>query len=471
MNPTVNEIAKIINIRQVSIRHFCSDFKINLFEHIEENGYFASYSHIKIDFANYLLSIKDFLFEYDEDYYSDKSVEYIAKKTNRSIDDINIYLIKHYPHYYNSKGIFTPLKNYTLRYISSYQIDFNLGKDYSHILWNSPLKNKSQILNNNEINYIIGYEDVKSSIIEQLEPILNPDSINDWGLNQPGGILLFGPPGCGKTFWANNIAQMLGYEFYEIPRSIFGSNLVDGAMLKLKELLTEINRKSKVILFFDEFDSIASARSNQTSGSQENIKVVNTLLQEIPKLIQQKNLIIAATNFIDFLDPAVIRPGRFDLKIPIFNPNTDERISIIINYLYKNLTENSRLKFILEFNKMSTIDFWLSHSQNMVLFSNSMVIDFTQLLKRRIKSLYYDSQNDNLIVPNDLIELCINETSAKLTNKDAEIYAQFFNEVKSLNTSIYDERLSTLFIDLQTYFGRFNEPPPQPIGFRLPNIN
>src|SRR5690606_36466658 len=98
-------------------------------------------------------------------------------------------------------------------------------------------------------------------------------SLDLWGLRPPGGIILFGAPGCGKTFWAQEIARYLNFNFLELPRSIFASSLVDGAVTKLKEQLDAV--EPKTVIFFDEFDSIADERSNSSSGSRENIKVVN----------------------------------------------------------------------------------------------------------------------------------------------------------------------------------------------------
>ncbi|MBK8548413.1 MAG: ATP-binding protein [Saprospiraceae bacterium] len=90
---------------------------------------------------------------------------------------------------------------------------------------------------------IIGYEDFKSILLDQLNPIVNGKTLDLWGLRPPGGIILFGPPGCGKTFWAEEIAKYLQFQFLEIPRSIFASSFVDGAVIKLKELLDSVEPK------------------------------------------------------------------------------------------------------------------------------------------------------------------------------------------------------------------------------------
>jgi len=325
--------------------------------------------------------------------------------------------------------------------------------------------------NEKELISIIGYNDIKEDILDQLESIINSDDAENWGLKKPGGILLFGPPGCGKTHWANWLATFLKYEFQEVPRSVFGSTFVDGAMLNLKKLLNEIKEKSRLILFFDEFDSIAGVRNKGGSSSNENDKVVNTLLQEIPKLIENDIIIVAASNFLESLDPAVIRPGRFDLKLPIFPPTPEERIKLLIHTLSNGLKKNSPLLNILSFNEALDEKFWLQYSKEMELFSNSLVIDASEIIKKRIKKFY--SENDKKIeieIPEQLIKEAIADASAKLTKRDAEFISNFYNEVKALGKNVYNKRTEIIFEELSHYYKRFKNPP-KPIGYRKPDIS
>jgi len=317
---------------------------------------------------------------------------------------------------------------------------------------------------------IIGYEDVKEDILEQIEPILNPNDAVEWGLQKPGGILLYGPPGCGKTYWANWIAEFLKYKFKEVPRSMFGSTYVDGAMNNLKKLLDEIKKQPKSILFFDEFDSVASFRSQAGTSSNENSKVVNTLLQEIPKLIEKDILIIAATNFIDTLDPAVIRPGRFDLKLPIFPPTIEERGKLLFFLLKKDLKQDSTLIKILNYNNADNAEFWSQFAPQMLLFSNSLIKDLANLIKMRLKKIYKESNNHEIKFDSIFMQKIVVDVASKLTKKDFEVYAKFYNEVKSLGANAYEERTEVLFGELKKHYkGDVN--PPKPIGYRLPDVS
>ncbi|MDZ7767205.1 MAG: AAA family ATPase [Melioribacteraceae bacterium] len=162
-----------------------------------------------------------------------------------------------------------------------YAIDKGLVGDYSHLSLVKTTMKKHLRSIITDSSWAIGYEDVMMTIEEQIDPILNPSEAMEWGLQNPGGIILFGPPGCGKTFWAQWISRHLDYELEEVPRSMFGSSYVDGAMKRLKEKLDEVKKKPKTLLFFDEFDSVARSRqSGSGNANEENSKVVNTLLQE-----------------------------------------------------------------------------------------------------------------------------------------------------------------------------------------------
>ncbi len=468
---TIGQVAWKLKIRLATIRHFCEDFGIKLSSHFDGEPYeFCNYQNLSEEFIDYLEKNQEFLNKYEADYYSDKTPESIAKTINRDKDQVINFLNRYHPDFF-LEGEFNMNQKYPLRYISSFKIDKELGGDYSFLNLNNK-SNTKEIKNVKEIeeNMIVGYEDIKESIMLHLEPIINPDYSFDWGLNKPGGILLFGPPGCGKTYWANWISGFLKYNFVEIPRSIFGSTLVDGAMLNFKRELENIKKQTKTILFFDEFDSIASERNNFTSGNQENSKVVNTLLQEIPKLIEKNIVIIAATNFIYTLDPAVIRPGRFDSKIPIFPPNIQEKSKLLVYNLLKGLKEESKLYKILEYNNAISEEFWKPYVHLMRLYSNSLIVDLTQIIIKKLRRIYFENNQLEFQINEELIKEAIKETSSKLTKKDIEIYAQFYNEVKELGENIYEERTDLLFDELKFYYDK-DKDPPRPIGFRIPKID
>jgi transitional endoplasmic reticulum ATPase len=456
MNKSKGSIAYKIGVRQATIDHFSFDFGIDVKDYQSFNTESQKFE-LEQDFIDWLIYNQDLLRAYEEDYYSEKTIESISKKIDKEVILVKKYLIDYFPNNFKEGALISNLK-----YISSFKIDFYLGNGFVEVFEHDFLKNK--IANKKSEKRtppnkdIIGYNDVYNNILSQLEPITNPTILYDWGLDESGGILLFGPPGCGKTFWAEKVTQELGYEFMAIPRSLFGSSYVDGAMNNLIKILNGALQKERVVIFFDEFDSIASMRNIGNASSTENAKVVNTLLQEIPNLIKRKVILMAATNFLRVLDPAVIRPGRFDLKIPIFPPNLQERCNLIHRYMFKNIEQDSILyKILIKSNvKVDDSSFWLQISSKMHLFSNSMVIGFVSILKKKLKHIYDENLSRKIIIDEDLLIRSLNE-AAQLTKNEFDSYVQFHSEVSELGANVFEERLNDLKLDIEECRKRFSK--------------
>ncbi len=176
-----------------------------------------------------------------------------------------------------------------------------------------------------------GLEDLKQKLIEAVEwPLSHPNIFNRMGITPPRGILLYGPPGCGKTLLARAVATESKANFIAIK----GPELLSKWVGESEKAIREIFRKAKMaapcIIFFDEFDSIAPSRGRHTSDSGVSEKVLSQLLTELDGLEIKKDIVvIAATNRPDILDPALIRPGRIDriLLVPI--PEKKGRLEIL----------------------------------------------------------------------------------------------------------------------------------------------
>ena len=425
------------NIYQASLRRFLEIFNINYWKFIipdKKYEHWRSGLKLKPELNNVIKSNLQLFDDFDKDFYSSKTFEDIAKKfklkdievkstyeqlfnEHRLIDQFNLSF------YSNS---FTNLK-----YVSSYQILYEVKKELPKLRYEAI---KDNLIFDEKPIHIKPkvFADIFDNIVEELEPIFDASSVGEWGLQKPGGILLYGPPGCGKTYWAQRIANITEFELKEIPRSLFGSTYVDGAMQNLIKLLEEIKKKKNIILFFDEFDSIASDRSSGSLSDFENSKVVNTLLQEIPKLINKNIILVAATNFIDKLDPAVIRPGRFDLKIPVFPPLPDERIELLVNFLFKDLSPNSIPIKLFKKNSANTISFWSKYKEFLNLYSTSLIKDLANVIRRNTKKVYKEI-GDELIIDEKFILNSIKITNSKLSSKDVEYYAQFYNEIEKID--------------------------------------
>ena len=192
-----------------------------------------------------------------------------------------------------------------------------------------------------------GLEDLKQKLIESVDwPLSHPKIFERMGISPPRGILLYGPPGCGKTLLARAVAHESKANFI----SIKGPELLSKYVGESEKAIREVFRKAKMaapcIIFFDEFDSIAPSRGRHTTDSGVSEKVLSQFLTELDGLEVKKDIIvIAATNRPDILDPALIRPGRIDRILLVPAPNEEEREKIL-NIFTKGmpLTANIDLK-------------------------------------------------------------------------------------------------------------------------------
>ena len=177
-------------------------------------------------------------------------------------------------------------------------------------------------------NDIGGLEKVKQNLQEAVEwPLKNPKDFERLGITPPKGILLYGPPGCGKTMLAKAVATESNANFISVKGPELFSKWVGESEKRVRELFRKAKQVSPSIIFFDEIDALVPKR-----GSGENVseKVVSQMLTEISGLEDLHDVVvIAATNRPDMLDPALLRPGRFDRKILVSGPDEKARLKIL----------------------------------------------------------------------------------------------------------------------------------------------
>ena len=178
---------------------------------------------------------------------------------------------------------------------------------------------------------VAGLDDVKEQIIfHVLEPMKNPELANEFGIKPGGKILLYGPPGTGKTFIARAIAGEVNATFYAVNCQDLISKYMGDSSKQLDKLFEEAQKNEKAIIFFDEFDSVASKRGDGSGGvDAEMARFVATFLTKVDGFKQSdKNkmlLLIAATNRPWALDSAMLRGGRFDTQIYVGVPDQKAR--------------------------------------------------------------------------------------------------------------------------------------------------
>jgi MoxR-like ATPase/GNAT superfamily N-acetyltransferase len=159
-------------------------------------------------------------------------------------------------------------------------------------------------------------------------PLAHTELADRLGLRPPAAVLLFGPPGTGKTSFARAIASRLSWAFVELHPSLLGQG-VEGARA-LREALTELERVDRLVCFIDEADEIASDRAERPDRQP----LVNELLKAVPLFKSRPDrLVVMATNTIAAIDPALLRPGRFDLIIPVGAPDGSERAELVTEFL------------------------------------------------------------------------------------------------------------------------------------------
>jgi cell division protease FtsH len=178
---------------------------------------------------------------------------------------------------------------------------------------------------------IAGYEGVKTEINEVVDFLRMPERFKEIGARVPKGILLVGPPGTGKTLFARAVAGEAGVGFLSVTGSDFMEMFVGVGASRVRDLFQQARRMGKAIIFIDEIDSIGRKRgAGLGGGHDEREQTLNQMLSEMDGFETSEGIVImAATNRPDILDPALLRPGRFDRQIVVPLPEYEERKAIL----------------------------------------------------------------------------------------------------------------------------------------------
>jgi cell division protease FtsH len=178
---------------------------------------------------------------------------------------------------------------------------------------------------------IAGYEGVKQEITEVVDFLRMPERFREIGARVPKGILLVGPPGTGKTLFARAVAGEAGVGFLSVTGSDFMEMFVGVGASRVRDLFQQARRMGKAIIFIDEIDSIGRKRgAGLGGGHDEREQTLNQMLSEMDGFETSEGIVImAATNRPDILDPALLRPGRFDRQIVVPLPEHEERLAIL----------------------------------------------------------------------------------------------------------------------------------------------
>ncbi|MFR1547197.1 MAG: ATP-dependent zinc metalloprotease FtsH [Waltera sp.] len=177
---------------------------------------------------------------------------------------------------------------------------------------------------------VAGEDEAKENLTEIVEYLHDPDKYKEIGASMPKGILLVGPPGTGKTMLAKAVAGEANVPFFSMSGSEFVEMFVGMGASKVRDLFRQAKEKAPCIVFIDEIDAIGKKRDGQVGGNDEREQTLNQLLTEMDGFEGNNGVIIlAATNRPESLDPALLRPGRFDRRVPVELPDLKGREEIL----------------------------------------------------------------------------------------------------------------------------------------------
>ena len=201
-------------------------------------------------------------------------------------------------------------------------MSFGMGKSNAKVY----VKSTSGI----KFSDVAGEDEAKDILKEIVDFLENPAKYQEIGASMPKGALLVGPPGTGKTLLAKAVAGEANVPFFSISGSEFVEMFVGMGAAKVRDLFKQANEKAPCIVFIDEIDTIGKKRDGNIGGNDEREQTLNQLLTEMDGFDGSKGVVIlAATNRPDSLDPALLRPGRFDRRIPVELPDLQGREEIL----------------------------------------------------------------------------------------------------------------------------------------------
>lgn len=196
---------------------------------------------------------------------------------------------------------------------------------------------------------VAGLKEAKEELHEIVEFLSHPAKFSQLGAEIPTGIMLFGPPGCGKTLMAKAVAGEAGVPFFSISASEFVEMFVGVGAARVRDLFEKAKKNAPAVIFIDELDAIGRQRGSGLGGSHdEREQTLNQILVEMDGFeTNSRVIVLAATNRPDVLDPALLRPGRFDRRVVLDLPDRKEREAILkIHAQNKPLAKNTDLEKI-----------------------------------------------------------------------------------------------------------------------------
>lgn len=195
---------------------------------------------------------------------------------------------------------------------------------------------------------VAGMEELKQQMREEvIEPLHNPEEYHRYGVTIPNGMLLYGPPGCGKTFFAKHFAEEVGFNFMCITPATLKSRYVNATQENIAKMFKEAEENAPTVIFIDEMNELVPNRDDGNVHEMSR-SAVNEMLAQMDRTGEKGIFIIGATNYPNMIDPAILRAGRLDKKYYIGVPDIEARMALFRLYLKKRPYD-----FGLDYNQLA----------------------------------------------------------------------------------------------------------------------
>ena len=255
---------------------------------------------------------------------------------------------------------------------------------------------------------IAGMEDLKELLQrEVIDAILNPEEYARYGLTIPNGMLLYGPPGCGKTFFAKHFAEEVGFNYMEVKPSTLKSKWVNATQENIGKMFEEAEKNAPTVIFIDEMNELVPNRDNG-NVHEMTLGAVNEMLAQMDRTGEKGIFIIGATNYPNMIDPAILRAGRLDKKYYLAPPDKKARELMLRMYLKKRPYD-----FGIDYEHLAEI------THNYVSADLKLIVDDASR-----KALMCKSK-----ITQRLLEEVIASTKPSLSNKELQKYERIKAEM------------------------------------------
>lgn len=225
-----------------------------------------------------------------------------------------------------------------------------------------PKRAKISVPKGKGFSAIAGMHELKGQMqVEVIDALHNPEEYAKYGLTIPNGMLLYGPPGCGKTFFAKHFAEEVGFNFMLIKPSSLKSRYVNATQENIAQMFKDAEENAPTIIFIDEMNELAPNRDSDVHEMARS--AVNEMLAQMDRTGEKGIFIIGATNYPDMIDPAILRAGRLDKKYYIGTPDFEARKQMFELYL-----KSRPYDFGLDYNKLAQLtDNYVSSDIEMII--------------------------------------------------------------------------------------------------------